>query len=175
MVKCRKKRVSIDQPYVITMYNANMGGVDRMDQNVSTYRISIRSKKWWWPLFAYLLNVAMQNSWLVYRLTEGAKRQPLDQLDFRRDICNLYYKRYAMERSTVGRMPGRPKPMDKRVPVTPNWQCRPLSTTESDPETVFCMWTKGAQEVPKMWCRTAHELLRLVSPVLTLQVTDMWK
>ena len=112
-----KKRVSIDQPYVITMYNANMGGVDRMDQNVSTYRISIRSKKWWWPLFAYLLDVAMQNSWLVYRLTEGAKRQPLDQLDFRRDICNLYYKRYAMERSTVGRMPGRPKPMDKRVPV----------------------------------------------------------
>jgi len=109
--------VSIDQPYVITMYNANMGGVDRMDQNVSTYRISIRSKKWWWPLFAYLLDVAMQNSWLVYRLTEGAKRQPLDQLDFRRDICNLYYKRYAMERSTVGRMPGRPKPMDKRVPV----------------------------------------------------------
>ena len=89
-----------------------------MDQNASYYRITIRSKKWWWdwPLFAYLLDVAMQNSWLLYRLTEAAKHHPLDQLDFRREICNLYYQRYVMERPSIARSLGRPKQLALRVP-----------------------------------------------------------
>ena len=29
-----KKRVQIDQPFLIKLYNEHMGGVDRMDQNV---------------------------------------------------------------------------------------------------------------------------------------------
>lgn len=45
---------------MIQRYNSNMGGVDRIDQNISCYRILIRSCKLWWPLFAYLLDVAMQ-------------------------------------------------------------------------------------------------------------------
>jgi len=45
-----KRRVELVQPYLIGKYNKYMGGVDWMDQNIATYRISIRSKKWWWPL-----------------------------------------------------------------------------------------------------------------------------
>ena len=44
-------RVEIDQPNAISFYNKTMGGVDRMDQNISTYMINIRDKEWWWPLF----------------------------------------------------------------------------------------------------------------------------
>jgi len=113
-----KRRIDITQPYLIGQYNKYMGGVDRMDQNIGTYRISIRSRKWWWPLFAYLLDVTMQNAWIIYRQTEGAKHRPLDQLEFRRDICNVYYKRYTTDRPTVGRRPvGRPKHVDVRSPV----------------------------------------------------------
>jgi len=39
-----RKFVDISQPYVMDCYNRHMGEVDRMDQNISTYRISIRSK-----------------------------------------------------------------------------------------------------------------------------------
>lgn len=39
-----KKRVLIPQPSNIRSYNQNMGGVDRSDQNISLYRISIRGK-----------------------------------------------------------------------------------------------------------------------------------
>ena len=53
-----------------------------MPNNIAAYRISVRSKKWWWPLFDYLLDVAMQNAWLIYRQTAGAVQQSLDQLDF---------------------------------------------------------------------------------------------
>ena len=42
-----KSRISISQPHLIGQYNRNMGGVDRMDQNISAYRITIRSRKWW--------------------------------------------------------------------------------------------------------------------------------
>ena len=41
-----KQFVEIDQPHVVSQYNKFMGGTDRMDQNLSQYRCSIRSKKW---------------------------------------------------------------------------------------------------------------------------------
>lgn len=114
--RSERKFVDITQPYVIDRYNRHMGGVDRMDQNVSTYRISIRSRKWWWALFAYLLDVAMQNAWLLYRNTAAAIHQPLDQLEFRRNVCAVYYKRYSGERAAIGRPLGRPRPVKDRVP-----------------------------------------------------------
>jgi len=41
-----KKPIDITQPFVIDQYSRNMGGVDRVDKNISTYHISIRSQKW---------------------------------------------------------------------------------------------------------------------------------
>jgi DNA excision repair protein ERCC-6 len=115
--KAHKKTIDITQPHVIGQYNKSMGGVDRMDQNISCYRISIRSKKWWWALFAYLLDVAMQNAWLVYRKTKAAQIRPLDQLDFRREVCIVYYKQFNSERPCIGRPLGRPKALSTRVPL----------------------------------------------------------
>ncbi|KAJ8914031.1 hypothetical protein NQ315_012055 [Exocentrus adspersus] len=43
--KQEKKSVSVPQPHIIKLYNANMGGVDRSDQNLSLYRTGIRGKK----------------------------------------------------------------------------------------------------------------------------------
>ena len=48
-----KKRVQIEQPYLVKLYNENMGGVDRMDQNISNYRIAMRGKSGifaWFPI-----------------------------------------------------------------------------------------------------------------------------
>ena len=70
-----------------------MGGVDRLDQNVSVYRVKLRSKKWWWPLFSYALDVSLQNVWILYR--QSATRVPMDQLQFRRAVVQLYLKQYA--------------------------------------------------------------------------------
>lgn len=39
-----KKKITIQQPKLIKMYNENMGGVDRADQNIGLYRTSIRGK-----------------------------------------------------------------------------------------------------------------------------------
>jgi hypothetical protein len=49
-------------------------------------------------------------------MTDAAKRHPMDQLEIRRDVCNVYYKRYSVKRGSIGRpMSGRLKSLDKRV------------------------------------------------------------
>ena len=63
-----------------------------------------------------MLDVAMQNAWLIYRMTNSAKHRPLDQLEFRRDVCNIYFMQYKVDRPASGRVAGRPKPLDVRVP-----------------------------------------------------------
>lgn len=94
--------VNIPQPKLVASYNTNMGGVDRMDQNVGQYRISIRSKKWWWPLFAVMPDIAIQNAWLLYRMTPSYQQKKLDLLAFRREIANVYFRRYSV-RQQLGR------------------------------------------------------------------------
>ena len=42
-----KKKIQLEQPAMIALNNKDMGGVDRMDQNVGAYRISMCTKKWW--------------------------------------------------------------------------------------------------------------------------------
>ena len=51
---------------MIKQYNKHMGGVDRCDQNISLYRIGVKSRKWWWPLFIWIPDMIMQNCWLFY-------------------------------------------------------------------------------------------------------------
>jgi hypothetical protein len=48
-----------------------MGGVDLHNLQVSRYHISIRSKKWWWPIFAWSFNNALVNSHLFDRDVMG--------------------------------------------------------------------------------------------------------
>ena len=72
-----------------------MGGIDRVDQNVSTYRVSIRMKKWWWPLFSFLISVSINNAWQLYRLCSTYKLEKLDLLNFTRHIVIAYLQCYS--------------------------------------------------------------------------------
>ncbi|XP_017493530.1 PREDICTED: piggyBac transposable element-derived protein 2-like [Rhagoletis zephyria] len=49
-------------PNTIAQYNKHMGGVDLHDNALANYRIALRSKKWWWPLFTNLLGNMMVNA-----------------------------------------------------------------------------------------------------------------
>ena len=42
--KTQKKNVNIPTPKAVREYSLGMGGTDRMDQNMNTYRVSIRGK-----------------------------------------------------------------------------------------------------------------------------------
>ena len=57
-----KKRVQIEQPYLVKLYSENIGGVDRMDQNISNYRIAMRGKKWYFCLVSYMFDISINNA-----------------------------------------------------------------------------------------------------------------
>ena len=79
-----KRRVNIEQPNIIKQYNMSMRGIDRMDQNISAYMINLRTKKWWRPLFRFVVDVTVNNAHQIYRqchLNPG--EYILDALGFR--------------------------------------------------------------------------------------------
>jgi len=74
---------------MIRSYNQYMGGVDLTDRFLSQYKPKIRSKKWWWTYFSYLLNTAVVAAWRLHcNLHSGDEK--LSQLAFlRKVIVNL--------------------------------------------------------------------------------------
>ena len=65
------KQVMVPIPQAVQAYNSNMGGTDRMDQNINAYRIGIRGKKWWWSLFTWMLDSGVQNGWQMLSVCTG--------------------------------------------------------------------------------------------------------
>ena len=90
-----RQRVAVKQPNSIHKYNLSMGGVDRADQNVSQYLIGIRSKKWWWALFAWVPDVIVQNCWILYRKYKSPTDPTYDLLGFRREIVDVYLAQFS--------------------------------------------------------------------------------
>lgn len=79
----QKRYIQINQPAAIKVYNENMGGVDRSDQNIGLYRTSIRGKKWYFSLISHCLDMAVHNAWQLYKMNGGE----YDHLRFRSSIA----------------------------------------------------------------------------------------
>ncbi|XP_046671042.1 piggyBac transposable element-derived protein 3-like [Homalodisca vitripennis] len=98
-----KKKIDISQPDVIHNYNCNMGGVDQLDNNVSNYRIAMRSKKLCMPILLWMLDIAMNNAWRLSR-NQGLQ---LDNLGFRRQVVQGLLQKYGAPPSVPGPFPQR--------------------------------------------------------------------
>ena len=66
-VKAQYGRAETDQPQSIFLYNKGMRGVDCLDQNISSYMIGNRSKKWWWAVCRVFLDLSANISCTVNR------------------------------------------------------------------------------------------------------------
>lgn len=62
-----RKRVSVPCPHVIKIYNTHMGGVDIADMLTALYRIRMKTRRWYMSIFAQLMDIALNNSWLLHR------------------------------------------------------------------------------------------------------------
>lgn len=63
----------------------NMDGTDIMDENINRRRVAIRGKKWWWPIFTWLLDVAVLNAWQIHKSVGSA----FTSLEFRRELARF--------------------------------------------------------------------------------------
>lgn len=82
-------RITLQVPPVIQTYNTGMGGVDLMDSFVNAYRISVRSKKWYWCLFTVLADITISNAWIIFRKVNCEK---MDLMTFKSNIALSYLK-----------------------------------------------------------------------------------
>ncbi len=77
--KAAKKRVDVVCPRIIQLYNSHMGGVDLSNQFIAAHRVPTRSKRWYFPIIGYLVDLAVVNSYLQYcrdnRLLEIGSRE----------------------------------------------------------------------------------------------------
>ncbi|KAH8035477.1 hypothetical protein HPB51_005712 [Rhipicephalus microplus] len=82
--KAEKCHVDEIRPAVINAYNHSMGGVDKVDFQISLYRTTIRSRKWTLRMTFHIMNLAVVNAWLEYRRDADKQNLPkqLDLLDF---------------------------------------------------------------------------------------------
>lgn len=114
---CDKKKKDVDQPRCIVNYNRNMGGVDRLDQNVGCYRISIRLKRWYWQLLMFPINVCVNNAFQLYKLS--TQNEAHDFLSFTRYIVTTYLLTKTLpvsSASTANNLPRSSLAVIKRIP-----------------------------------------------------------
>ena len=67
--------------------------------------IGHRSKKWWWPVFRFCLDLSVNNAYQLYRQQkcfEGERK--VDLLGFRRSIVDTYY-RWLRKSTTINIFP----------------------------------------------------------------------
>ena len=81
-----KKRIDVTCPASVVHYNKTMGGVDQSDANISRCRTSIRGKKWYYPIFLYLLDLAVSNAWILFRICCPSNRS-MTMASFRGEIA----------------------------------------------------------------------------------------
>ena len=64
----RKGDLVVEKPEIINDYNCFMGGFDVVDQHLAYYAIGCKGLKWWRHVFYRLLEMAIVNSYAIYRL-----------------------------------------------------------------------------------------------------------
>ena len=76
-VKCKKKdssTVNVSCPLSVQLYNKYMGGVDMAEQLRKAYSCRRRSRKWWLPLFYFMVDISVVNSYILHRDTPHASK-----------------------------------------------------------------------------------------------------
>nr|XP_008278366.1 PREDICTED: piggyBac transposable element-derived protein 3-like [Stegastes partitus] len=86
--KEEKKKISVPCPKIVAEYNTHMGGVDLADMMISLYHTPANSHRWYLAIFWQIVDIAVNNAWLLHRRDAaplGQKHQCLK--DFRLDVA----------------------------------------------------------------------------------------
>lgn len=107
--KVKRKQVGSSQsleikcPVIVHKYNQNMGGVDLMDQKKVTYEVDRKSKiKYYLRLFFDLLDIAMNNAYIVYeKLHVEIEGQLLTSLEFRQVVAKAMIGSFSIRKHAL--------------------------------------------------------------------------
>lgn len=127
--KTAKQKVDVECPSIIRNYNKHMGGVDTANALMGLYKTPHKAKRWYFTIFAYVLDICVVNAWLLYRQDCRAlkeKQMPLKQ--FRLEIAR------SMSRCGKEARKGRPSSTDAKVQKI----TRPVTERPDDMSRMDC-------------------------------------
>ncbi|XP_047430615.1 piggyBac transposable element-derived protein 3-like isoform X2 [Mugil cephalus] len=92
--KRQRQYVTIRRPSVVREYENNMGGIDIVDRTISYYRMTDRTKKWTLRMLMHFTDIALANSWLLYRQDHTMRSTPkkciMQFLEFRMEVAKTF-------------------------------------------------------------------------------------
>lgn len=91
-----------------------MGGVDLSDQLLKCYEIMRKSKKWWRTLFFHFIDVAIVNSFLIYKAIGGELNQKMFRLNLAKSLITASEMQVNLSPG-----PGRPQKSNVRAEHCP--------------------------------------------------------
>lgn len=101
--KSQNKFIDVKRPAAVAMYNKYMGGVDMADRMIAHYPHTTKNKRWYLRLFFHFLNIAIVNSWIMYR---NARDPHTPLVTFKAELAECMIQRGLSEINTKKR--GRP-------------------------------------------------------------------
>ncbi|XP_034533121.1 piggyBac transposable element-derived protein 3-like [Notolabrus celidotus] len=113
-----RAKIAIPCPSLIPAYNEHMGGIDLSDMLVHLYKTPAKSRRWYLPLFGYVLDLCIANAWLVYKRDCALlKQKPMSLKRFRLAVAHSLHQ-YNKPASKVGR-PSLSSPPRQKKGYTP--------------------------------------------------------
>jgi hypothetical protein len=77
-----KVQTEIPRPPAVRNYTLYMGAVDMFDQYCSYVQIELQSRKFWHPLFWFIIEASLINAWLLYKSNREAAMLPIEYTIF---------------------------------------------------------------------------------------------
>ena len=99
------KAIKMDVPIPSIVYNYNrfMNGVDHSDQMINYYNILRQTKKYWKTLFFHFIDIALVNSYIIYKELNPDEKSRMSHYTFRESIvCGI---QITVTQSVSGRKP----------------------------------------------------------------------
>ena len=100
-----KVQREIPRPPAVRSYNLYMGAVDMFDQYRSYVQIDVRSRKYWHPIFWFIVEAALINSWLLYKASRQLALLPVEYtlFTFRKSIALALAAEYSNGKKMVAK------------------------------------------------------------------------
>lgn len=95
-----KSKIDIPCPQIVKHYNSHMGGVDLCDMLISLYRTNYKTKRWYMALFSQVLDICVNNAWIMYRKDCARYNKVPNSLKIFRIM--VYYELLSKQRMRAG-------------------------------------------------------------------------
>ncbi|CAK1594501.1 unnamed protein product [Parnassius mnemosyne] len=102
--KDEKKKILVQCPQIVRQYNKHTGGVDLADMLISLYKTPFKTRRWYMGIFGQLLDICVNNAWLIHRkANEGNRKKKMALKAFRYAVHeNLISENRCAKRSKSG-------------------------------------------------------------------------